>query len=133
MGATLKAPHESDDAKMSETPPSAAPKRELRALNQVAAFRYVTVDNAPSYRAIIEAFFQARQHYVIELRPADVLDRLRSSGLFTPEIRTPEDLDRHLDALVGWGNLAAAHDATAVTRLEDFYRRRFLYHLTATG
>jgi len=104
----------------------------VRALNQVAAFKYVTADNAPIYRAVMQVFFDARQSYVIELRPNDVLDRLRTSRLFA-EIPTDEALDYHLSQLVDWGNLAAAHDPGAVARLEDFYRKRFLYHLTAVG
>jgi len=104
----------------------------LRALNQVAALRYVTADNAPTYRAIVQVFFEARQGYVIELRAPDLLERIRAAGLFA-DLPSEEALNYHLDHLVEWGNLAAAHDSSAVSRLEDFYRRRFLYHLTAVG
>ncbi len=104
----------------------------MRALNQISAFKYVTEPNAPTYRAIIHAFHEARAHYVIELRPADVRERISKAGLFA-EIETDEQLDYHLSQLVEWGNLAASHDSSAVTRLEDFYRKRLLYHLTAVG
>ena len=105
----------------------------LRILSDVAALRYVTAENAPTYRAIVEVFHEARTHYVIELRPADVLERLAAAGLAAPDLGDAAALDRHLDQLVAWGNLAAVHDSAAVTRLEDFYRRRLLYHLTAVG
>ncbi|HLL52762.1 MAG TPA: TIGR02677 family protein [Myxococcaceae bacterium] len=104
----------------------------VRALNQVSAFKYVTAENAPTYRAIMQIFFEARQRYVIELRPEEVLERLRGSGLFFT-LPTDDTLEYHLSHLVEWGNLAAAHDPGAVTRLEDFYRKRLLYHLTAVG
>lgn len=104
-----------------------------RALGDVSALRYVTAENAPSYRAIVEVFHEARQHYVIELRPAEVLERLRESRWLAPDVDDAASLDRHLDKLVEWGNLAAVHDTAAVTKLEDFYRRRLLYHLTAVG
>jgi uncharacterized protein (TIGR02677 family) len=107
-----------------------APPR--RMLNQVAAFRHVTADNAPTYRAIMEVFFAARQRYVIELRAPDVLERLTGSG-DAFELASEEALDYHLGHLVEWGNLAAAHDPGAVSRLEDFYKKRLLYHLTAVG
>lgn len=103
-----------------------------RPLRQVAAFQYVTVENAPTYRAIMQAFFDARQRYVIELRARDVLERLTASNQYF-ELPNDEALDRHLGQLVEWGNLAHAHDPGAVSRLEDFYKKRFVYHLTAVG
>ena len=96
------------------------------------AFRYVTVENAPNYRAILETFVEAKAHYVIELRPPEVLERLGRSSLHAA-FADPTDLDRHLDQLAEWGNLQRAHDTAAVSRVEDFYRRRYLYRLTAIG
>ncbi|MBS2028778.1 MAG: TIGR02677 family protein [Deltaproteobacteria bacterium] len=103
-----------------------------RALNQVAAFQYVTVENAPTYRAIMQVFFDARQRYVIELRGSEVLELLRASTNHF-ELADEAALDYHLGQLVTWGNLAHAHDPGAVSRLEDFYKRRFVYHLTSVG
>src|SRR6266545_2188121 len=103
-----------------------------RLLDQVSAFRYVTAENAHSYRAIVQVFFEARERYEIELRPADVRDALARSGLHH-DLATDAELDRHLDQLDGWGNLQRSHDTAAVARVEDFYRRRFLYRLTPVG
>lgn len=103
-----------------------------RALNQVASFQYVTVENAPTYRAIMQIFFEARQRYVIELRAREVLELLQASPHHF-ELADEAALDRHLSQLVTWGNLAHAHDPGAVSRLEDFYKKRFVYHLTAVG
>jgi hypothetical protein len=51
-------------------------------LDQVPAFRHVTAPEAPTYRAIMHAFYEAKQRYLIELRPADVMEAIRRSGLF---------------------------------------------------
>jgi len=110
---------------------SSSPAR-TRLLDQVNAFRYVTFESAPAYRAIVEVFVQAKEHYVIELAPSDVRERLDRSGL-QHGVETPEALDRHLDQLAEWGNLDRAHDASAVSRIEDYYRRRYRYRLTAVG
>jgi len=105
-----------------------------RLLDQVSAFRYVTAENAHSYRAIMQVFFEARERYEIELRPADVRDALARSGLHHDlELTDEAELDRHLDQLDAWGNLQRSHDTAAVARVEDFYRRRFLYRLTPVG
>jgi uncharacterized protein (TIGR02677 family) len=104
----------------------------LRLLNQVAAFHYVTAPNAPTYRALVQAFREAKQHYVIELRPADALDRVRRAG-YHVEAQDEDDVRRHLDQLVTWGNLSRTHDPVAVSRIDDFYKGRYVYHLTAVG
>lgn len=122
----------SPDAPGAPPPLASPPPAAGRLLDQVPVFRYVTVENAPSYRAILEVFVEAKEHYVIELRPAEVRDRLGRSGLFH-ELPGPADLDRHLDQLADWRNLQRSHDTGAVSRVEDFYRRRWLYRLTPEG
>lgn len=114
--------------------PSAAPPP--RVLDAVPVFRYVTADNAPNYRALLEVFVAAKERYLIELRPADVRDGLARSGLLFEQeggLDPDRHLDNHLDQLVLWGNLQRAHDTAAVARVEDFYRRRYLYRLTPAG
>ena len=103
-----------------------------RLLDHVSPLQYVTVDKAPTYRAVVEIFFSAKERYIVELRPAEVQDRLMESDLFH-EVGDATHLDYFLDRLVEWGNLARSHDAEGVSRLEDFYRRRFSYRLSATG
>ena len=108
-----------------------APPRRL--LDQVDALRYVTAPNAPTYRAIVQVCYDALQRYVIELRPHDVLRDLEASGL-VHEVDDVEDLEvNYLANLVRWGNLASTADPSGVDRLEDFYRRRLIYHLTDAG
>lgn len=93
-------------------------------------FNYVTVPNAPTYRAIMAVFAQARRRYVIELRPTEVLEAL---GGRCAKIDGLPDVGYHLDQLVKWGNLTRRHDTAAVSRIDDFYRRRHVFHLTAAG
>lgn len=113
-------------------------QRMSRILNQVPVFSYVTAPNAPSYRAIIHIFYEAKQRYLIEMRPAAILSALseRRYELATEDsdaLENADKLNRLLEALVSWGNLGHAHDAAAVNRIEDFRRKRFIYHLTSAG
>jgi hypothetical protein len=117
---------------MSEMQHTDTPDKTLRLLEGVAAFNYVTVPSAPTYRALMQVFFEAKQRYVIEMRPAAVLAALRAAGFHT-EIDTVADLDYPLGQLVEWGNLSRSHDTAAVGRIEDFYRKRYLFRLTAVG
>ena len=43
------------------------------------------------------------------------------------------ELDLRLQQLVNWGNLIATRDSSEVSSIEDFYRARFLYQLSAEG
>ena len=103
-----------------------------RLLDEVAVFHYVTAPNAPTYRAIMQIFHEAKEHYTVDLRPAQVLAGLQQS-VYHAELPDEDALNRALDQLVDWGNLARIHDTAAVARIGDFYRRRHLYHLTAIG
>ena len=117
--------------------PSDAPGRPegvaRRLLDQVDVFRYVTVPNAPTYRAVMQVCYEALQRYVIELRPDDILRALREGG-YVVEVADVEGLETLvLASLHEWGNLAITADPAGVDRLEDFYRRRLVYHLTDVG
>lgn len=103
-----------------------------RLLNQVSAFHYVTAPSAPTYRAVMQVFYEAKQRYVIELRPGEVLELIRGSDFHT-ELRDETELEQKLGQLVDWGNLLRSHDTATVSRIDDFYRKRYLFHLTAVG
>lgn len=104
-----------------------------RLLGQVEAFKYATVENAPTYRAIVQVCYEAMQRYVIELRPDEILRALRASGLAV-DVDDVDTLETgYLKPLKQWGNLASTADPAGVERLEDFYRRRLVYHLTDVG
>jgi uncharacterized protein (TIGR02677 family) len=104
-----------------------------RLLDQVSAFQYATVPNAPTYRAIMQVCYDAMQRYVIELRPDEILRELRAGG-YVVDVHDVETLElQFLSRLKDWGNLAATADPAGVERLADFYRRRLVYHLTDVG
>ena len=103
-----------------------------RPLGEVLAFSYVTAPNAPTYRAIMTAFFEAKQHYRIELRVGEIFEELQR-GRFYFEISDEAHMEQHLDELIRWGNLDATFDPLEAARLSDFYRRRRVFHLTPVG
>lgn len=104
-----------------------------RLLGQVNAFRYATVPNAPTYRAVMQVCYDAMRRYVIELRPHDILRELRENN-YVVEVADTDTLEtEYLAPLVRWGNLASTADPAGVERLADFYRRRLVYHLTDVG
>lgn len=107
----------------------------------MSAFQYVTVPKAPTYRAIVQVFYEAKQHYIIELRPDELFEKLHQAGYYLAELdqdsldlaERRERLEQELQQLVRWGNLTNSHDLAAATCLQDFYRARFIYRLTAIG
>ncbi|MDQ3973633.1 MAG: DUF2397 domain-containing protein, partial [Actinomycetota bacterium] len=122
-----------DSAAAPSASPSGSRLAARRLLGQVNAFRYATAPNAPTYRAIMQVCYEAMRRYVIELRPQDILRELRAGG-YVVEVDDVEALEAdYLRQLTDWGNLASTADPAGVERLEDFYRRRLVYHLTDIG
>ncbi|NEX23918.1 TIGR02677 family protein, partial [Thiorhodococcus mannitoliphagus] len=81
------------------------------------------------YRTLMRAFSEAKEHFLVHLRPEDVLERASRDGRRL-------DLDAvqaALGQLVEWGNLQAEPDTSRVTTVEDFYRARYLYQITREG
>lgn len=103
-----------------------------RPLGEVPAFTYVTAPNAATYRAIMAAFFEAKQHYRIELRSSEIFTALQE-GRFHYDLSDEAHLEQHLDHLILWGNLDAVFDPSEAARLSDFYRKRRVFHLTPVG
>lgn len=95
------------------------------ATSEAKPFEHVGTPNAELYRAIMRTFAQAKDRFIVHLRPEDVATELvRESD---------ESLASALDQLVQWGNLRADPDTSRVTSVEDFRRKRFLYQLTTAG
>ncbi|MDB5973073.1 MAG: hypothetical protein JWQ90_5523 [Hydrocarboniphaga sp.] len=92
-------------------------------------FRHVSTEKAGIYRAVLDCFAAAKRAFRLHLRPDDLLREARWPG--TPP--SAEELAQALDQLVAWGNLRSQADTARVSTLEDFYRRRLLYRLTAGG
>jgi uncharacterized protein (TIGR02677 family) len=89
-----------------------------------SVFTHVLVNKAELYRAILGAFLRSREQFIIHLRPAEVARMVECAE---------EDADEALGALERWGNLDATQDNAEVTSVEEFYRTRFLYQLSARG
>jgi uncharacterized protein (TIGR02677 family) len=90
-------------------------------------FAHVHADKHVFYRAILDVFSEAKQRFVVHLRPEDVADRLG------PNHADLDAVTAALDQLVRWGNLRPYPDTTRVTTVEDFNRRRHVYALTPHG
>jgi uncharacterized protein (TIGR02677 family) len=90
-------------------------------------FAHVHADKQAVYRAILEVFSEAKQRFVVHLRPEDVAERLPAPGADL------EAVTAALDQLVRWGNLRPYPDTSRVTTVEDFNRRRHVYALTPHG
>lgn len=50
-----------------------------------SAFNYVTAEKATLYRPVMRAFANAKAHFVVHLRPEDVLNRLDFDNVLTLE------------------------------------------------
>jgi uncharacterized protein (TIGR02677 family) len=88
-------------------------------------FTHLGVPNADLYRAVLRAFAQAKERYIVHLRPEDVAAELH--------VEADDQLTQALEQLVWWGNLRADVDTSRVTTVEDFHRKRCLYQLTGVG
>lgn len=98
---------------------------------RITLFAYTVEGNAPLYRTLMRTFAEAKARYLVQLRPEEVLSEVRR---LLPRDLIPEDgLERALDQLVSWGNLARRHETGRVATVEDFRRRHFVYQLTAAG
>ena len=94
-------------------------------------FVYVTVENASYYRAVMRSFVEARERFILHLRPADVAAGLDSIAPTTDAVGP--SVESALQQLCEWGNLEKHPDTADVTTVEEFYRPRFLYQLTPEG
>lgn len=88
-------------------------------------FSYAVAEKAELYVSIVEALVAAKERFVLQLRPGEVVQHL-------PGART-EDVATALEALEGWGNVTKFYDTTAPETLDQFYAKRFLYQLTEAG
>jgi uncharacterized protein (TIGR02677 family) len=70
----------------------------------------------------MRAFIEAKRRFLVHLRPEDIAEAVDEDGI-----------DSALGSLVEWGNLRADPDTSRVTTVEEFYRARYLYQLTAEG
>ncbi len=94
-----------------------------------ALFSHVVADNAPLYRAILDVFAASKRQFRLHLRPDEVL----AEAAWPEAPPSAEAVQQALGQLVDWGNLLAQPDTARVATIEDFYRKRLLYRMTAGG
>ena len=88
------------------------------------AFAYVVAEKAPTYRAVMRAFVEAKERFALHMRPDEVA---RAVGVDAAEV------EQALKQLESWGNLVGSPDTADVATVEDFYRERRLYQLSRQG
>jgi uncharacterized protein (TIGR02677 family) len=93
-------------------------------------FAHLQAENFLLYRRVLSVFVLAQQRFTIALRPSDVCDALRAE--IGEDLPATSVLDA-LAQLTRWGNLDATQDTADVNTVEEFYRARFLYQLSAAG
>jgi uncharacterized protein (TIGR02677 family) len=97
-------------------------------------FSHLDAPNAGLYRSVMGAFVAAKRRFLVHLRPEDVVESLREAG--GGQGGPPLDgaaVEAALKQLEQWGNLRADPDTSRVTTVDDFYRTRYLYQLSAEG
>jgi len=87
-------------------------------------FTHVLVAKAELYRSILKVFVHSREQFMTHLRPAEVARRIGCDE---------EEMENALRMLHQWGNLETTQDSAEAVALEEFYRSRFLYALSAAG
>jgi uncharacterized protein (TIGR02677 family) len=98
--------------------------------SEYRVFSHLNQDHAVTYRAILEVFAKNREHFVIHLRPSEVLRHLSDSSACPVD---EEELVGRLVQLTEWGNLERSPDRMEAATVEEFYRARFLYQLSEAG
>jgi hypothetical protein len=95
-----------------------------------AVFVHLSAEKSPLYRAILRAFVAERARFALALRPSEIQAALATtSGPALP----PDEVDAALRQLCEWGNLDDSPDTAEAASVEEFYRKRRLYQLSAAG
>lgn len=95
-----------------------------------AVFAHLNAEKASLYRAVLGAFVAERARFVISLRPHEVRAAMVRDRGEAPPL---EDIEPTLLQLRAWGNLDDTPDTAEAATIEDFYRQRRLYQLSAAG
>jgi len=103
--------------------------------DRMRLFNYVTADLRHTYLWLLRAFERARSNYHVLLHTTEVaaeLDALAAEHADCPGSHGLE-LPRLLDALVDWGLLDRAQDATRAASLAEYRNRHSVYQFTEVG
>jgi uncharacterized protein (TIGR02677 family) len=98
---------------------------------RLKALAYVTAEKSSLYRAIMRVFMESKGRFDLHLRPQEIIDAVRRSGL--EETPHETEIESALEQLCEWGNLQTRPDTTDISTVEDFYKQRYAFHLTSQG
>ena len=102
-----------------------------------SVFAHLQAEKAALYRSILGVFVSERARFVISLRPAEVESALSRAPETPTAERSPSlsasEIEAALQQLRAWGNLDDSPDTAEVATIEEFYRQRRLYQLSAAG
>jgi len=103
--------------------------------DRLRLFSYVTAENRVAYLWVLRAMESARADYHVLLHTTDVAQALARLHHEYPDCPDPAELElpRLLDALVEWGVLDRAQDATRVATLAEYRNRHSVYQFTEAG
>jgi uncharacterized protein (TIGR02677 family) len=96
-------------------------------LDQLQVLRGAVEPSAPIYAAILSVLVAAKERYQVEVRTEQLAAELSQAG------HDASHLAQQLGQLEDWGAVTWTQDTNRVARLEDFRRRRELWHLTPAG
>ena len=94
------------------------------------AVAHLDAPNAELYRRVIGVFVTAKRGFLVHLRPDDLASSLGEAGGTPVDLAAVEAASKQFEQ---WLNLRADPDTSRVTTVDDFYRPRYLYQLTAEG
>ncbi|KPU27612.1 hypothetical protein TR13x_03525 [Caloranaerobacter sp. TR13] len=97
-------------------------------LKQVTETKYLTVENAWRYRAIIRYFYLQAQKMKYWIYKEEVFEELKKHVVFKDY--TIEQCRQDLDVLVEWKNLNAVQDTSKASTIEEFKNKQFRYQIT---
>ena len=101
---------------------------ENKSLKPILETKYLSVENAWRYRAIMRTFYLQDLRYRHWLHKEDVFKLLKESDAFSEY--TIEMCAQDLEALNNWGNLNAVQDTSKVTTYQQFVNKQFRYQMT---
>lgn len=93
-------------------------------LPHFSVFTHLSTEKTAGYRSVLAHFAEARSQFILHLRPAEI-----AQGLGVSE----EVLAPLLEQLTTWGNVERSRDHIEATSVEEFYRVKWLYQLSARG
>lgn len=94
-------------------------------LKAITEAKYLSVENAYRYRAILRFFYMQHERMKQYLVPEEIYAFLKQYDTFSQY--TEDELQQDLDQLVRWKNLIARQEMGKVRTIEEFKKKRFRY------